>query len=146
LINDPKWTVRINDGLRVARQIALRGLRPGSLAGAFHSSIRSSVLSLLVDCISWVRSERRTTESQLHRELASGVSFRWASRMGPMDMLISRLMLSRARVILPISLALPNPASNPKNGLAVGDDDERQRAATLCARVRGPNYHEKERG
>lgn len=74
LINDPELngTFKINHGLRVARQllhdINALGLPVGT---EFLDSISPQFTS---DLISWGAIGARTTESQIHRELASGLS------------------------------------------------------------------------
>jgi 3-deoxy-7-phosphoheptulonate synthase len=74
LINDPRLdgTYRINEGLRVARKL-LRDLCGMGLpcASEFLDPISPQFISGLV---SWGAIGARTTESQTHRELASGLS------------------------------------------------------------------------
>lgn len=75
LINDPDIdeTFRINKGLRVARQM----FRDLAAAGVPLASEMLDTISpqFLADLISVGAVGARTTESQLHRELASGLSF-----------------------------------------------------------------------
>jgi 3-deoxy-7-phosphoheptulonate synthase len=74
LINDPQLdgSFRINDGLRVARELLLylndRGM---PAACEFLDMITPQYIG---DLISWGAIGARTTESQVHRELASGLS------------------------------------------------------------------------
>jgi 3-deoxy-7-phosphoheptulonate synthase len=74
LINDPylDGTFRINDGLRRARQllIDINGMGVPT-ATEFVHPITAEYIG---DLISWAAIGARTTESQLHRELASGLS------------------------------------------------------------------------
>ncbi|OWK43295.1 2-keto-3-deoxy-D-arabino-heptulosonate-7-phosphate synthase I alpha [Fimbriiglobus ruber] len=74
LINDPylDGTFRINEGLRIARDLLVRILRLGVPAGSeFLDTISPQYIG---DLISWGAIGARTTESQVHRELASGLS------------------------------------------------------------------------
>jgi len=74
LINDPylDGSFRINEGLRIARDLLLRVNQLGVPAGTeFLDTISPQYLG---DLISWGAIGARTTESQVHRELASGLS------------------------------------------------------------------------
>ena len=74
LINDPYLdeTYRINEGLRIARDLLLRIHQLGVPAGSeFLDTISPQYIG---DLISWGAIGARTTESQVHRELASGLS------------------------------------------------------------------------
>jgi len=74
LINDPNLdgSFRINDGLRVARQLLLDLNEAGMPAGCeFLDMITPQYIA---DLVSWGAIGARTTESQVHRELASGLS------------------------------------------------------------------------
>jgi 3-deoxy-7-phosphoheptulonate synthase len=74
LINDPylDGTFRINEGLRIARDVLLRVHQRGVPAGSeFLDTISPQYIG---DLISWGAIGARTTESQVHRELASGLS------------------------------------------------------------------------
>ena len=74
LINDPHLdgTFKINEGLRAARQILLDVIALGLPTGCeFLDPISPQYISELV-C--WGAIGARTTESQVHRELASGLS------------------------------------------------------------------------
>jgi 3-deoxy-7-phosphoheptulonate synthase len=74
LINDPNLdgSFRINDGLRTARQLLLDLNESGVPAGCeFLDMITPQYLA---DLVSWGAIGARTTESQVHRELASGLS------------------------------------------------------------------------
>lgn len=74
LINDPYLdsTFRINEGLRIARDLLLRINQLGVPAGSeFLDTISPQYIG---DLISWGAIGARTTESQVHRELASGLS------------------------------------------------------------------------
>ena len=74
LINDPylNGSFRINEGLRVARDLLVRINEAGAPAGSeFLDTISPQYIG---DLISWGAIGARTTESQVHRELASGLS------------------------------------------------------------------------
>jgi 3-deoxy-7-phosphoheptulonate synthase len=74
LINDPHLdgSFQINDGLRVGRQLLLDLNETGMPAGCeFLDMITPQYLA---DLVSWGAIGARTTESQVHRELASGLS------------------------------------------------------------------------
>jgi 3-deoxy-7-phosphoheptulonate synthase len=74
LINDPYLdeTYRIDEGLRMARQLLLEINRLGvPAASEFLDTISPQYIG---DLISWGAIGARTTESQVHRELASGLS------------------------------------------------------------------------
>jgi 3-deoxy-7-phosphoheptulonate synthase len=74
LINDPYLdeSYRIHEGLRIARQLLLDINRMGVPAGSEFLDVISP--QYIGDLISWGAIGARTTESQVHRELASGLS------------------------------------------------------------------------
>ena len=74
LINDPdlNGTFHINKGLRLARQLLLDINDMGMAAGTEYLDPISP--QYVADLISWGAIGARTTESQVHRELASGLS------------------------------------------------------------------------
>jgi 3-deoxy-7-phosphoheptulonate synthase len=74
LINDPRLdgSFSINEGLRVARQLLLDLNESGVPVGCeFLDMITPQYIA---DLVSWGAIGARTTESQVHRELASGLS------------------------------------------------------------------------
>lgn len=74
LINDPYMdgSFQLNDGLRMARQLLLEINDSGlPAAGEFLDMITPQYVA---DLMSWGAIGARTTESQVHRELASGLS------------------------------------------------------------------------
>ena len=74
LINDPNLddSFDINEGLRVARRLLLEISELGVASGTeFLDTISPQFVA---DLISWGAIGARTTESQIHRELASGLS------------------------------------------------------------------------
>ena len=74
LINDPYLDegCRIDEGLRIARQLLIEINRLGVPAGSEFLDVISP--QYIGDLISWGAIGARTTESQVHRELASGLS------------------------------------------------------------------------
>jgi 3-deoxy-7-phosphoheptulonate synthase len=74
LINDPYLdeSYRIDEGLRIARDLLLQINRLGVPAGSEFLDVISP--QYIGDLISWGAIGARTTESQVHRELASGLS------------------------------------------------------------------------
>ena len=74
LINDPylDGSFRIDEGLRMARQLLLEINQMGLPAGSEFLDVISP--QYIGDLISWGAIGARTTESQIHRELASGLS------------------------------------------------------------------------
>jgi 3-deoxy-7-phosphoheptulonate synthase len=74
LINDPYLdeSCRIDEGLRIARQLLIEINRLGLPAGSEFLDVISP--QYIGDLISWGAIGARTTESQVHRELASGIS------------------------------------------------------------------------
>ena len=74
LINDPRLdgTFRVNEGLNLARGLLLDLAEMGVPAGCeFLDTITPQYIA---DVVSWGAIGARTTESQVHRELASGLS------------------------------------------------------------------------
>jgi 3-deoxy-7-phosphoheptulonate synthase len=74
LINDPylNGSFRINEGLRIARDLLLRINQAGAPAAVEFLDVISP--QYIGDLVSWGAIGARTTESQVHRELASGLS------------------------------------------------------------------------
>src|SRR6478609_4397128 len=74
LINDPYMdnSFKINDGLRKARELLMNINEMGLPAGTEYLDMISP--QYIADLISWGAIGARTTESQVHRELASGLS------------------------------------------------------------------------
>lgn len=74
LINDPNLdnSFEINKGLRLARELLLDLNASGMPAGTEYLDLISP--QYVADLVSWGAIGARTTESQVHRELASGLS------------------------------------------------------------------------
>jgi 3-deoxy-7-phosphoheptulonate synthase len=74
LINDPRGdsSFAVNDGLRIARRLLLDVIAMGLPSGCeFLDPISPQFIS---DSVAWAAIGARTTESQVHRNLASGLS------------------------------------------------------------------------
>jgi 3-deoxy-7-phosphoheptulonate synthase len=74
LINDPGLDggFRINDGLRLAREVLLRVTALGLPAACEFLDVTTP--QYISDLVAWAAIGARTTESQIHREMASGLS------------------------------------------------------------------------
>ncbi|MBK8019466.1 MAG: 3-deoxy-7-phosphoheptulonate synthase AroG [Betaproteobacteria bacterium] len=74
LINDPdlNGSFQINRGLRIARELLLDIAELGLPAGCEYLDMITP--QYIADLVSWGAIGARTTESQVHRELASGLS------------------------------------------------------------------------
>ncbi|MGV6859222.1 MAG: 3-deoxy-7-phosphoheptulonate synthase [bacterium] len=74
LINDPSMdgSFHINKGLRLARQLLVELAAEGIPAATEYLDLISP--QYIADVVSWGAIGARTTESQVHRELASGLS------------------------------------------------------------------------
>jgi phospho-2-dehydro-3-deoxyheptonate aldolase len=74
LINDPHLdgTHRVAEGLRIARALLLDILRLGMPVGC--EFLEPTSPQYIADAVSWGAIGARTTESQIHRQLASGLS------------------------------------------------------------------------
>src|SRR5262249_303611 len=74
LINDPylDGSFRINEGLRTGRKLLVELNEIGMPAGVEYLDVISP--QYIADLVSWGAIGARTTESQIHRELASGLS------------------------------------------------------------------------
>lgn len=74
LINDPYFdeSFRISDGLRIARRLLLDLAEMGVPCGTEYLDMISP--QYVSDLVSWGAIGARTTESQVHRQLASGLS------------------------------------------------------------------------
>jgi 3-deoxy-7-phosphoheptulonate synthase len=74
LINDPDLdgSFRINHGLRLARQLLMQINELGLPAGCEYLDMITP--QYIADFVAWGAIGARTTESQVHRELASGLS------------------------------------------------------------------------
>ncbi len=98
LINDPDLneTYRINHGLRLARQLLRDCADIGVPAGT--EFLETITPQFITDLVSWGAIGARTTESQVHRELASGLSmpvgFKNGTR-GSLDIAVDAIRAAR---------------------------------------------------
>ncbi len=97
LINDPDLdgSFRINHGLRVARELLMGINVTGMPAGCEYLDMITP--QYIADFVSWGAIGARTTESQVHRELASGLSCPVGSRTAPTATSRSRPTQSKPR-------------------------------------------------
>jgi len=74
LVNDPRMdgSYRVNDGLRVARQLLLDILALGLPVGC--EFLDPIIPQYIADTVSWGSIGARTAQSQVHRQLSSGLS------------------------------------------------------------------------
>jgi 3-deoxy-7-phosphoheptulonate synthase len=74
LINDPRMddTFRIDEGLQIARRLLLDLAEMGLPSGT--EALDPIIPQYISDLIAWTAIGARTTESQTHREIASGLS------------------------------------------------------------------------
>ncbi len=74
LINDPRMddTFRVDEGLHLARGLLLELAEMGLAAGT--EALDPIIPQYISDLIAWTAIGARTTESQTHREIASGLS------------------------------------------------------------------------
>ena len=86
LINDPglDGSFQINHGLRLARELLLDIAELGLPAGCEYLDMITP--QYIADLVAWGAIGARTTESQVHRELASGSPAPSASRTARMAM------------------------------------------------------------
>lgn len=74
LINDPylNYTYEVNDGLRMARQLLIKINELGLPCG--YEVLDTITPQYICDLISWAAVGARTVESQVHRQMVSGLS------------------------------------------------------------------------
>ena len=133
LINDPylDGSFRINEGLRIARQLLLEINRLGMPAGSeFLDMITPQYIA---DLVAWGAIGARTTESQVHRELASGLSAPSASRTAPTATSGSPSTRSRRRRAPHHFLSVTRTARSPSSRRAAT-----RTATSSCAAARRP--------
>ena len=104
LINDPDLdeSYRINKGLRLARQLLADILELGVPAGT--EFLDTTFGQFYADLISWGAIGARTAESQVHRELASGLSMPVGIKNrtdGNVQVAVDALQAARSRHLFP---------------------------------------------
>lgn len=124
LINDPEMngSFNINNGLRTARQLLSELTQMGIPAGTeFLDTITPQFIA---DLVSWGAIGARTTESQIHRELASGLSMPVGFKNGTDGN-------------TDIAVAAIGAANHPHNFLSV----TKQSLAAIVSTKGNPNCH-----
>lgn len=104
LINDPDLdeSYRINKGLRLARQLLADVLDVGVPAGT--EFLDTTFGQFYADLISWGAIGARTAESQIHRELASGLSMPVGIKNrtdGNIQVAVDAIVAARSRHLFP---------------------------------------------
>jgi 3-deoxy-7-phosphoheptulonate synthase len=124
LINDPglDGTFRINDGLRLAREVLLHITALGLPAACEFLDMTTP--QYISDLVAWAAIGARTTESQIHREMASGLSCPVGFKNG-----------ATGDVKIAVDAVLA--ASQPHHFLAVNKDGR----AAIAATTGNPDAH-----
>jgi hypothetical protein len=140
LINDPYLdeSYRIDEGLRIARQLLVEINRLGVPAGSEFLDVISP--QYIGDLIAWGAIGARTTESQVHRELASACRRRSASRTAPTATSRSPPTRSRPRAAAPLPVGAqerPGGHRQTKRQQGLPRDPARRQGAQLRRRQRG---------
>lgn len=139
IINDPSLdgTFDINKGLRTARRLLHDITGMGVPVSYELLSVRTP--QYISDLISWGAIGARTTESQLHRELVSGVSFPVGYKNGTsgnLQIVIDAIIASRAKHIF-MGIDMDGRSS------AVKTTGNPYCHAVLRGSSKGPNYDKK---
>lgn len=141
LINDPDLdeSYHINKGLRLARQFLLDVSEIGLPAGT--EFLDTTIPQHIADLVSWGAIGARTTESQIHREMASGLSmpvgFKNATDGGT-QVAIEAVLTARSPHWFP---------SVTKQGVAAISQTTGNDCCHIILRggsKTGPNYHEEQ--
>src|SRR5215510_523025 len=148
LINDPDLdeSFHINKGLRLARQLLLEindlGLPTGS------EFLDTQIPQHIADLTSWVAIGARTAESQVHRELASGLSMPVGIKNrtdGNVQVAVDAILAARERHLFPSLTKEGAPAilettGNDschvilRGGTRTGPNYDAEHVAKVCAR------------
>lgn len=139
LINDPDLnkTFKVNKGLRLARQLLIDINTTGLPAGTeFLDAVTGQYYA---DLISWGAIGARTTESQVHRELASGLScpvgFKNATN-GDLGVAFDAVIAARSQHIF----LSPTESGSTAMFTTAGNQDTH----VILRGGRQPNYHRDE--
>ena len=137
LINDPDLdgSYRINKGLRLARQLLADLAELGLPAGT--EFLDTTFGQFFADLVSWGAIGARTVESQVHRELASGLSMPVGFKNrtdGNVQVAVEAILAARARHLFPSLTKEGAPAIFETTGNAYGHVVLRGGAET------GPNF------
>jgi 3-deoxy-7-phosphoheptulonate synthase len=146
LINDPDMdgSYHINKGLRLARELLVEIAALGVPAGT--EFLDTTFGQFYADLISWGAIGARTVESQVHRELASGLSVPVGFKNrtdGNMQVAVDAILAARARHLFPSLTKEGAPAilettGNPFGHLVLrggGDGPNYQSAHVASARA-----------
>lgn len=119
MINDPDLdgSYRINRGLRLARQ--LMGELAAMDLGAATEFLDTTVGQYYAEFVSWAAIGARTTESQIHRELASGLSMPVGFKNrtdGDIQVAVEAILSSRGKHLFPTLTPLGAPAIYETSG------------------------------
>src|SRR3954452_3051476 len=156
LINDPDLdeTFHINKGLRLARKLLLDVNDLGlSTASEF---LDTQIPQHIADLTSWVAIGARTAESQVHRELASGLSMPVGfknSTDGSTEIAIDAVLTARSQHWFPsvtkqgvsaIFQTIGNPACHVilRGGTRTGPNYDAEHVAKVCARLSARELHD----
>ena len=146
LINDPDLdeSYRINKGLRLARQLLADVLELGVPAGT--EFLDTTFGQFYADLISWGAIGARTAESQVHRELASGLSMPVGIKNrtdGNVQVAVDAIQAARSRHLFPSltkegAPAILETAGNPYAHLVLrgGESGPNFDAASIESAVR----------
>jgi 3-deoxy-7-phosphoheptulonate synthase len=157
LINDPDLdeSFHINKGLRLARRLLLDvndlGLPTGS------EFLDTQIPQHIADLTSWVAIGARTAESQVHRELASGLSMPVGfknSTDGSTQIAVDAVLTARSPHWFPsvtkqgvsaIFQTVGNPACHVilRGGTRTGPNYDGEHVAKVCARLAAKGLHER---
>jgi len=156
LINDPDLdeSFHINKGLRLARQLLL-DLNNLGLPTA-SEFLDTQIPQHIADLTSWVAIGARTTESQVHRELASGLSMPVGfknSTDGGTDIAVDAVLTARSQHWFPsvtkqgvsaIFQTVGNDACHVilRGGTRTGPNYDGEHVAKVCARLNARGLRE----
>jgi 3-deoxy-7-phosphoheptulonate synthase len=156
LINDPDLdeSYHINKGLRLARQLLL-DVNDMGLPTACEF-LDTQIPQHIADLTSWVAIGARTTESQVHRELASGLSMPVGfknSTDGGTQTAVDAVLSARSPHLFPsvtkqgVSAIFQTSGNDTchvilRGGSRTGPNYEAEHVADVCARLRGCGLRE----
>ena len=156
LINDPDLdgSYHINKGLRLARQLLADLADLGLPAGT--EFLDTTVGQFFADLVSWGAIGARTVESQVHRELASGLSMPVGFKNrtdGNVQVAVEAILAARERHLFPSLTKEGAPAifettGNPyahlvlRGGSATGPNFDGESVAAALAQLRAANLAE----
>src|SRR3954466_16355059 len=157
LINDPDLdeSFHINKGLRLARQLLLDINNLGLPTGS--EFLDTQIPQHIADLTSWVAIGARTTESQVHRELASGLSMPVGfknSTDGGIEVAVDAVLTARSPHWFPsvtkqgvaaIFQTSGNDACHVilRGGSRTGPNYDAEHVSKVCARLASKGLHER---